>query len=92
MRICRITIPGLSMRRDFEGARLRLLEDFPNVQEVLATTAPATLLVLYSGADDLDTWLDSLLDTVASRQPARGRPRSLLSWRDRSRGGADSAA
>lgn len=89
MRICRITVPGLSIRRDFEAARLRLLEDFPNVQEVVATTAPATLLVLYSGADEVDTWLDSLLDSVTTGQD---RPRSLLSWRDRSQGGADSAA
>jgi hypothetical protein len=89
MRICRITVPGLSMRRDFDPARLRLLEDFPDVREVLATTAPATLLVLHSGADEVEAWLDSLLDSLTSSpDPARSR----LSWRDRSRGGADSAA
>ncbi|MCW3027611.1 MAG: hypothetical protein JWN81_822 [Solirubrobacterales bacterium] len=89
MRICRITVPGLSIRRDFEAARLRLLEDFPNVQEVVATTAPATLLVLYSGADEVDGWLDSLLDSVATGHDG---VRILPSLRDRRRGGADSAA
>jgi hypothetical protein len=89
MRLCRITVPGLSIRRDFEAARLRLLDDFPNVQEVVATTAPATLLVVYSGADELDAWLDALVDSVMSGQD---RPRSLLGWGDRTRGGADSAA
>jgi len=47
-----ITIPGLSVKRDFTAARQCLLADFPNVHEVIATTAAATLLVLYSGPED----------------------------------------
>jgi hypothetical protein len=65
---------------DFAAARARLLNDFPDVQEVVATTAPSTLLVLYRGDDQVDAWLDALLDTIAARRP---RPiRRLLVWRD----------
>src|SRR6266566_6358009 len=78
-RICRITVPGLSIKRDFEDARRRVLGEFPDVHEVIATTAPATLLVLYSGADEADAWLVALLDSVAARQ-ARATSRSPR-WR-----------
>jgi hypothetical protein len=89
-RQCRITVPGLSIKRDFTAARQRLLDDFPNVHEVVATTAPATLLVLYSGSEDPAAWLDALLDSVATRQvTATGR---LLRERGVSVGGDDSAA
>jgi hypothetical protein len=41
-RLCRITVPGLSIESDFTAARERILSDFPNVHEVVATTAPGT--------------------------------------------------
>lgn len=89
-RYCRITAPGLSVKRDFTAARERLLADFPNVHDVVATTAPATLVVLYSGPADVDAWLDALLDSVATRQvTATSR---LLCRRGGSSGGDDSAA
>jgi hypothetical protein len=89
-RLCRITVPGLSLKWDFAAARQRLLSDFPDVHEVIATTAPATLLVLYAGEDDVEAWLDALLDTVAAR---RGRPsRRLLIWRGGGLGGGGAAA
>ena len=90
MQICRLTVPGLSTRRDGELARRRLLGDFPDVHEVIATTAPSTLLILYSGDEQVDDGLDALLDSIAPTQsrPRRGWP----TWRDRSRGGFDSAA
>src|SRR6266851_2270247 len=89
-RICRITVPGLSIERDFEAARRRVLGEFPDVHEVIATTAPATLLVLYSGADEADAWLVALLESVAARQAkAISRP---LRWRGGRGGGDDSAA
>jgi hypothetical protein len=64
----RITVPGLSVKRDFTAARQRLLADFPNVHEVIATTAAATLLVLYSGPEDSDAWLQALRELVAGRR------------------------
>jgi hypothetical protein len=89
-RICRITIPGLSVGRDFEAARRRLLADFPGVHEVVATTAPSTLLVLYSGPGEADAWLDALLDSLPPRE-VRETSR-LRGWRDGRRRGDDSAA
>jgi hypothetical protein len=90
-RLCRITIPGLSLKWDFAAARERLLGDFPDVHEVIATTAPSTLLVLYAGQDEVDAWLDALLDTVAARQ-ARPSRRRLLLWRGGTLGGGGAAA
>lgn len=87
-RLCRITVPGLSIKRDFSAARARLLAGFPDIEEVIATTAPGTLLVLSHGPEDVDAWLRALLDLrAADRRGARG---ILLRW-PTSRGG-DSAA
>jgi hypothetical protein len=55
-RLCRLTVPGLSIKSDFTAAHRTLLADFPNVHEVVATTAPGTLLVLYSGPDEANAW------------------------------------
>ena len=63
-----ITIPGLSLKRDFSAARRRLVEDFPRVLEVFATATPATVLVAYLGEDEVDSWLDALSDSVATRR------------------------
>jgi hypothetical protein len=79
-RLCRITVPGLSLESDFAAARERLLAEFPNVHEVIATTAPATLLVLYCGRAEADAWVDALLDSTQTGQvKASRRP---LNWRN----------
>jgi hypothetical protein len=67
-RLCRITVPGLSIESDFAAARERLLAEFSNVHEVIATTAPATLLVLYSGQAEAEAWVDALLDSTRTGQ------------------------
>lgn len=100
-RHCKITVPGLSMNRDFTAARERLMAEFPNVHDVVATTAPATLLVLYSGREEVDSWLDALRHPVTRShgaatggvQSCRGgrRRRNRSSWRG-SLGGDDFAA
>jgi hypothetical protein len=68
-----ITIPGLSMKADYPAVRHRLLADFPRVLEVLATTTPATVQVVFRGQEELDAWLDALSDSVATRRLALGR-------------------
>jgi hypothetical protein len=84
-RLCRITVPGLSARRDLAAVRERLLAEFPNVEEVLATTNPGTLLVLTSGSpDEAEAWLNAVSDTLATT-------RALARWRGRL-DGHDSAA
>jgi len=87
-KLCRITVPGLSVKRDFTAAREQLLAGFPDIDEVIATTAPGTLLVLSSGDEDVNAWLDVLLDLPTSRQ---GRPPARLPLWTSGRGG-DSAA
>ena len=73
----RITVPGLSVRSDFAAVRRRLLADFPAVIDVVATTSPATFLVLYRGRDDADAWLaasaDAAMHRRASHRPAGHR-------------------
>jgi hypothetical protein len=76
-RLCRITIPGLVVKRDFTAARRRLLAAFPDIEEVIATTAPGTLLVLSSGPEDADAWRRSHRGRCAAR--SRGWPRNS-SW------------
>jgi hypothetical protein len=87
--LCRITVPGLSLKRDFTAARRRLLAEFPDIQEVVATTAPGTLLVLSTGSEDVEAWLDTL-DSLA----IRGGPKTGRLRRRRGGGlsGDDSAA
>jgi hypothetical protein len=67
-----ITIPGLSVAADLPAVRHRLLADFPDVLDVLATTMPATVLIVYRGGAKLDTWLDALSDSVATRRASLG--------------------
>jgi len=89
-RLCRITVPGLSLNSDFEGARRRLLEEFPNIHDVVATTLPATVLVLYSGAGEGDAWYDALLDSITV--PELRAKHSFLGMRARRLRGGDVAA
>jgi hypothetical protein len=89
-RHCRITVPGLTVKRDFTAARQRLLNTFPNVHQVVATISPATVLILYSGPEDVDSWLAALLGSSATRRDtATSR---LVSRRGGSLGGDDCAA
>lgn len=69
----RITVPGLSVRSDFTAVRVRLLADFPAVIDVVATTAPATVLVLYRGRGDAVAWIAASAD-AATRRRASHRP------------------
>ena len=87
-RLCRITVPGLSIKSDFTAARQRLLADFANVHEVVATTAPGTLVIIYSGSDEADAWYEALADIVAASSVMRPGPLVPA----RGLGGGDSAA
>jgi hypothetical protein len=90
LRLSRIYVPGLAVEYDYVTARQRLLADFPDVREVFATTAPATLLIVHSGADQRDAWRDAVLDAIGAREP--GAARKVLRWRRRRPGGGESAA
>lgn len=88
-RLCRITVPGLSVKRDFTAARRRLLASFPEIQEVIATTAPGTLVVLSCGPEDVNGWLDTLDSLAIGELPSTGRLRRRRGGRPT---GDDSAA
>jgi hypothetical protein len=68
-----ITIPTLSMTTDFPAARHRLLADFPSVLDVLPTTMPETVLIVYEDEPEIDPWLDAVCDSVATRRMSLGR-------------------
>ena len=67
-----ITVPGLSMKQDFKAARERLLTDFPAIEEVIATTAPGTVLIVASEPIDVDAWQEALR-SVTTAQARTGR-------------------
>ena len=67
-----ITVPGLSMKQDFKAARERLLSDFPTIEEVIATTASGTVLILASDPIDVDGWQETLR-AVSTAQARAGR-------------------
>ena len=51
------TVPGLDVRLHWRAVRDRLLDEFPAVSDVLATTMPETLLIVHDGSPDA-AWLD----------------------------------
>ncbi len=50
-----LTVPGLDVRSDWRGVHNRLLNEFPAVTNVLATTMPETLLIVH---DDEEQCVD----------------------------------
>jgi hypothetical protein len=69
-----ITIPGLSIKTELPAIRHRLLADFPQVVDVLAMTRPETVLVAYTGEDEITAWLDALHDLGAGAGGLRSFP------------------
>jgi len=67
-----ITVPGLSMKQDFKAARQRLMREFPAIEEVIATTAPGTVLILASDPIDANA-CEQTLRSVSSAQARTGR-------------------
>lgn len=70
--LCLITIPGLEVASHWRLIHDRLLDEFPEVTDVLATTMAETILVVYEAADpgDAGAWLDAVSETILSRLPA----------------------
>jgi len=76
-----ITVPGLSMKQDFKAARQRLMNEFPAIEDVIATTASGTVLIVASDPIDVNAWQETLR-SVSSAQARTGRFR--LAPRDHS--------
>jgi hypothetical protein len=78
-RLYMLTVPGLNVASDWAPVHDRLLDDFPEITDVLATTMPATLLIVYEGGANVDAWLDGMSDGILSRRMSAknaGRMRS----------------
>lgn len=74
MRLYLVTVPGLDVKSDWRLVHDRLLDDFPEVTDVLATTVAATILIVYDGTAQPSGWLDSMSDSIRSRKLATGAP------------------
>lgn len=68
-----VTVPGLRVAVDWARIHDRLLDDFPKVTDVLATTISGTLLIVYKGGPDADAWLDAITEEVLRRRLRVGR-------------------
>jgi len=71
-RLSQITVPGLHVPSDWRAVHDRLLDDFAGVTDVLATTMPGTILIVYEGAPDVDGWLDSVSSSILGRRNRAG--------------------
>lgn len=68
-----LTVPGLEVKLDWSAVHDRLLDDFPNIADVLATTMTGTILIAYRGNADVDAWLEDVSETILSRRLTSGR-------------------
>ncbi len=67
-----ITVPGLRVAADWAVIRERLTKEFAQIDDVLATTLPSTLLIVHRGRPDDGAWLDALSEAVVARRGIRG--------------------
>jgi hypothetical protein len=69
-KLCLITVPGLEVRADWRLVHDRLLDEFPEVTDVLATTMPETILILHDDTAPIDPgrWLDTVCETLFTRR------------------------
>jgi hypothetical protein len=79
-----LTVPGLEVKSDWATVHDRLLDDFPDITDVLATTIMSTLLIVYEGDADIDAWLEGISDGILSRRlSAANAPRVAKRTHDR---------
>jgi hypothetical protein len=78
-RLYMITVPGLEVTSDWITVHDRLLDDFPEVTDVLATTMPETLLIVYEGAANVEAWLDGVSHGILSQRRLAATPRARTS-------------
>jgi hypothetical protein len=69
-----ITVPELEVSSHWRAVHDRLLDEFPEVTDVLATTTKSTVLIVYQGMPDADGWLETVSETIlGSRRRTRAR-------------------
>jgi hypothetical protein len=72
-RLYMLTLPGMDVASDWALVHDRLLDEFPEIVDVLATTMSATLLIVYGGDANVDDWLVVIGDGILTRQVRFGR-------------------
>jgi hypothetical protein len=75
-RLFMVTIPGLEVKSDWPAVHDRLLDEFPAVTDVLATTIPETVLIAYQGHAEVDAWLEEVDEALTSRRVRSPRSRT----------------
>lgn len=63
-RFHQITVPELEVSSDWRLIHDRLLDEFPEVTDVLPTTMKGTILIVYEGSGDADAWLETIGETI----------------------------
>jgi len=78
-KLCLITVPGLRVGSDWRLVHDRLLDEFPQVSDVLATTMKETILVVSRDVapGDPGRWLDTISETIRSPGHGPRTPRLL---------------
>jgi hypothetical protein len=83
-RLFLLTVPGLRVASDWRAVHDRLLDDFPRITDVLATTMTATLLIVHEDDADVDAWLEGISDGILDRRrSAANAPRARTQSRAR---------
>jgi hypothetical protein len=72
-RLFMFTVPGLKVASDWLTVHDRLLDAFPEVIDVLATTMPETLLIVYQGELNIDDWLEGVSAGILGCRALAGR-------------------
>ena len=67
-RLFMITVPGLQVKCEWLPVHDRLLDEFPAITDVLATTIPETVLIVYEGHADADAWLEAVNKALTFRR------------------------
>jgi hypothetical protein len=73
LQLCELEVPGLRVATSLGCARTALRRRFPGVTDVLATTRPGTLLLVYEGDEELEQWA-ATLEAVRRSRPAPAAP------------------
>jgi hypothetical protein len=71
-RLYQVTVAGLEVRSDWRVVHDRLLDEFAEVTDVLATTMNGTILIVYVGSANADAWLQTVSRTVLHLRQRRG--------------------
>jgi hypothetical protein len=86
-----ITVPGLEITSDWRVVHDRLLDEFPEVTDVLATTMKGTILIRYGGPAHADAWLETVSETILNFRQVGCAPRRVTPVGDRLRAGDNGA-